>query len=232
MIGVDSKPEHAAVGDGEGAAGHLLDGQRAFLGALAELGDGLLDLGEAHPVGVADDRHDQPLGRRHRDRDVEIIVIDDLVALDAGVDRGHVLRGERDRLHEKAHEAQADAVLLLEQILVAGARVDHRRHVDVVERRQQRGGVLRFLEPVAMVWRRRVILTRSSWRSPTAFACAGARGAALVPEPVRGRLRRRREPRFRFVDRPASLRLRPRRSRRPWSGDRPCQCPGSCVGST
>ena len=38
-------------------------------------------------------------------------------------------------------------MLLLEQILVAGARVDHRRHVDVVEGGQQRGGVLRFLEP-------------------------------------------------------------------------------------
>ncbi len=37
-------------------------------------------------------------------------------------------------------------MLLLEQILVAGARVDHRRHVDVVEGGQQRGGVLRFLE--------------------------------------------------------------------------------------
>ena len=59
---------------------------------------------------------------------------------------GHVLGGERAGLHEEAHEAEADAVLLLEQILVAGAGVDHRRHVDVVERRQHRRGVLRFLE--------------------------------------------------------------------------------------
>ena len=148
MIGVDKqRAEHAAVGDGEGAALHLVDGQRAFLGALAEVGDRLLDLGEAHRLGVANDRNDQALGRGHRDRDVEIIVIDDLVAVDAGVDRGHVARGERAGLHEEAHEAKADAVLLLEQVLVAGARLDHRRHVDVVERGQHRRGVLRFLEP-------------------------------------------------------------------------------------
>ena len=58
------------------------------------------------------------------------------------------MRGERAGLHEEAHEAEADAVLLLEQFLVAGARVDHRRHVDVVERRQHRGGVLGFLQPL------------------------------------------------------------------------------------
>jgi hypothetical protein len=137
-------------------------GQRAVLGLLAEVGDGLLDLGEAHRVGVAHDRHDQALGRRHRDRDVEIVVIDDLVALDPALTDGTSLAASAHGLHEEAHEAEPDAVLLLEQILVAGARVDHRRHVDVVEGGQHRGGVLRFLEARAMVWRSRVILTRSS----------------------------------------------------------------------
>ena len=113
---------------------------------LPIVGDRLFDVGEAHAVGVANDRNDKALGRRYRDRDVEIVVIDDLVAFEAGVDRGHVLCGQRTGLHEEAHEAEANAVLLLEQILVAGASVDHRAHVDVVERRQHRGGVLRFLE--------------------------------------------------------------------------------------
>ena len=39
-------------------------------------------------------------------------------------------------------------MLLLEQVLVLGARLDDRRHVDVVERRQQRRRVLRFLQAV------------------------------------------------------------------------------------
>jgi hypothetical protein len=98
---------------------------------------------------------------------------------------GHVAQRPGGGLHEEAHEAEADAVLLLEQILVAAARLHHRGHVDVVEGGEQRGGVLRFLEAAAMVWRRRVIRTRSSRRSPArrrggaaaAGACGGAAGA-------------------------------------------------------
>ncbi len=50
-------------------------------------------------------------------------------------------------LHEKAHEAQLHAVLLLEQVLVLVAQVHHRAHVDLVEGREHGGGVLRLLEP-------------------------------------------------------------------------------------
>ena len=38
----------AAVGDGERAALHVLDAELAVAGALAEVGDGLLDLGKRH----------------------------------------------------------------------------------------------------------------------------------------------------------------------------------------
>ncbi len=74
-------------------------------------------------------------------------MIDDFLALDIGVDRGHVARGQHRRLHEEAHEAEADSVLLLEQILVAAPGLHHRGHVDVVEGGQQGRGVLGFLEP-------------------------------------------------------------------------------------
>ena len=46
-------PEDAAVGDGERAAGHLIDGQSAVLGLLAVRRDGSLDVGEGHRVHVA-----------------------------------------------------------------------------------------------------------------------------------------------------------------------------------
>ena len=49
--------------------------------------------------------------------------------------------------HEEAHEAELDAVLLLEQLLVLVAHVHHRAHVDLVEGRQHGGGVLRLLQP-------------------------------------------------------------------------------------
>ena len=47
-------------------------------------------------------------------------------------------------LHEEGHEAQLHAVLLLELLLVAVAQLDHRRHVDFVERGEDGGGGLRL----------------------------------------------------------------------------------------
>jgi hypothetical protein len=46
-----------------------------------------LDLGEAHAVGVAHDGDHQPLLGAHGDADVVVVLEDDLVALDLGVER-------------------------------------------------------------------------------------------------------------------------------------------------
>jgi hypothetical protein len=59
---------------------------------------------------------------------------------------GNVLQRHAYGLGEEAHETQANAVLLLEKILVFVARLDDRAHVDIVEGREQRGGLLRTLE--------------------------------------------------------------------------------------
>ena len=45
-------------------------------------------------------------------------------------------------LHEEAHEAELHAVLLLELLAVLLAQAHHLRHVDLVEGREDRGGVL------------------------------------------------------------------------------------------
>jgi hypothetical protein len=49
-------------------------------------------------------------------------------------------------LHEEAHEAELHAMLFLEALLVLVAKLDHRLHVDFVERRQDGGGGLRLKE--------------------------------------------------------------------------------------
>ena len=54
----DQRAEHPAVGDGEGAAGQVLHGELAVAGALAEVGDLLLDVGESQLLGVTDDGDD------------------------------------------------------------------------------------------------------------------------------------------------------------------------------
>src|SRR3546814_17992853 len=80
-------------------------------------------LRKAQLVGIANHRNDQPLRGRYRDRDIGVIAVDDLVAFDRSVDAGHVTQRQRRRLHENAHEAQADALLLFEQILVSNAGI-------------------------------------------------------------------------------------------------------------
>ena len=112
---------HAAVGDGEGAALHVLDGELAVAGAPAEVGDGLLDLGQRHAVGLAHHRHHQALLGADGDADVVVVLVDDVVAIDLGVDGRDLLQRLDAGLHEEAHEAQLHAVALLEQLLVVVA---------------------------------------------------------------------------------------------------------------
>ena len=75
-----------------------------------------------------------------------VVLVDEIRAVDLGVDRRDLLQRLHAGLHEEAHEAELGAVLLLEDVLVAGAQRHHFAHVDLVEGRQHRGGVLRFLE--------------------------------------------------------------------------------------
>ena len=136
----------AAIGDGEGAALHLLQLQGAVAGALAEVGDGLLDLGEAHAVRVAHHGNHEALLGAHRNAQMVIVLVDEVRAVDLGVDRRNLLEGLGAGLHEEAHEAELGAMLLLEDILVTGAQGHDLGHVDLVEGRQHGGGVLGVLE--------------------------------------------------------------------------------------
>ena len=87
----------------------------------------VLDLRERHPVGVAEDRHDEPALGADRHADVVVVLEDDLVALDLGVElRKRAQRGDA-RLDEERRDAEADAVLLLECLLAALAQRHHRR---------------------------------------------------------------------------------------------------------
>jgi hypothetical protein len=145
MIGVDSiEPKHAAVGDREGAAGEFLDRDLAVLGLLAELGDLLLDLGQAHLVGIAQDRHHQATRAADGDADVEVAVIDDVIAVDRGVQHRVLLQRGNRGLDEEGHEAEAHAVLLLELVDVLLAHLHHRTHVHFVEGGQDGIGRLRL----------------------------------------------------------------------------------------
>ena len=125
--------ESAAVGDREGTAGHFFNAQLTVLGLLAELGNLLLDIGEAHLVCVAQDGHHQATGGAHGDTDVEVAVVHDIGAIDRRVQHRELLQGVHCSLDKEAHEAQLAAVFLLETLLHALAHVHDRSHVDFVE---------------------------------------------------------------------------------------------------
>ncbi len=52
-------------------------------GARGQVHDGALQAEHVLLVGVADHRHDQAVLQRHRDADIDLVVVDDVVAVDA-----------------------------------------------------------------------------------------------------------------------------------------------------
>src|SRR6478672_11628952 len=66
----EHRAEYAAVGNGERAPGELLDTELAVLGALAEIADLFLDLGEAHAVRIPQDGYHQAARAADRHADV------------------------------------------------------------------------------------------------------------------------------------------------------------------
>src|SRR5579859_5573126 len=168
----------AAVRDGEGAAGQFFHRQLAVARLLAIDADLLLDVGEAHQVRIAHDRHHEAALGADRNTDVVVVLVDQLVARDLGIDRRQFLQGGDAGLHEEGHEAELHAVLLLERVLVLLADRQDRGHVHLVEGGQHGGGVLGFLEPLGDA------LTQA--RHPHALlarAGAGTAGAAGAAGP-------------------------------------------------
>ena len=100
---------------------HLLQRELALAGARAEIGDLRFDLGEAEVIGVAQHRHDQAALGADGDADVVIVLVDDVLAVDLGIDRGDLLQRLHGGFDEEAHEAELDAVLLLEGLAIVAA---------------------------------------------------------------------------------------------------------------
>ena len=70
------------------------------------------------------------------------MVLDDVGAIDAAVDGGHVLECLGDSLHEKGHEAELHAVFFQEVLLHAFPQLHDGGHIDLVEGGEDCGGLL------------------------------------------------------------------------------------------
>ena len=97
-------------------------------------------------VGAPHHRHDEALVGADGDADVVVVLVDQVLSVDLGVDGRHLLEGCDHRAGEEAHEAELHPMALLEHVLVLRAQVHDRLHVDLVEGREHGGGVLRLLQ--------------------------------------------------------------------------------------
>ena len=95
-----------------------------------------------YDIGIAHHRHHQAALGRDRDAQVVIILVDDVVAFDLGIDGGDFLQRRDAGLDEETHEAQPYAVTLFEAVLVFAAHRHDAGHVHFVEGGELGGGVL------------------------------------------------------------------------------------------
>ncbi len=133
------RTESTTVGDGEGTTSHFVDRQFTVTGLLAEGRDAAFDFRQAHQLGIAQHGHDQTTVAGNGNADVLIAVVNDVAAVDRGVDRREALQRLDGSLDKEGHEAQAHAVVsLLEQLLVLRTQRHDFGHVDFVEGGQHR----------------------------------------------------------------------------------------------
>lgn len=140
------RAKDTTVRDGEGTAGQVLNGNLAITGLGSVLGNALLNLDKRQRLSVADDGGDETLGGGNGNRDIDIVVVDDRVTLDSGVDSGQLLKSVARSLDEGRHESKLDVVLLQDGILVVRAELHEVGHVDLVEGGERGSVLLRLLQ--------------------------------------------------------------------------------------
>ena len=87
MIGMPNcAPNWPGIGDRERAAVHFVRLELLAARALGDVGDRAAQAEQVLLVGVPDDRHDQPALERHGDPEVDVLLVDDVVAVERGVD--------------------------------------------------------------------------------------------------------------------------------------------------
>ena len=136
----------AAVGDGEDTALEVFDGDFAVAGLDGVVGEVFFGLAEGFLIAVAEDWDDEAFFGADGDADVEVIIEDDVIAIDAAVDLGDGFEGFGDGLDEEGHEAEFDPVTGDEAVLEELAEIHDLRHVDLVKGGEDGGGVLRVDE--------------------------------------------------------------------------------------
>ena len=110
--GGEPPADGAVVGDRERPAPQFADIDPAVAGGGREPPDLGAEIGQGAPVGLADDRHDEPVGGGHRQPDVAVLVDDDAlrrrVAASMQFERGVEQRVAAQAAGDGGHEEGAD----------------------------------------------------------------------------------------------------------------------------
>ena len=101
------------------------------------------ELRQRQRVGISDHRNDQSPIESDRHSEIDIALVNDLVAVDLRIDDAMLADRGRHRLEDERHERQLRAVLRLELVLIGRAELRDIRHVDLVNARHMGRRLLR-----------------------------------------------------------------------------------------
>ena len=104
--------------DRHAAALHVGRAQLAVACLLGQVAHLLADLQDALLVGALEHRHHQAVGRVRREADVEVLLVDQRVAVQAGVELGELLERRHHRLDDEGQHGHLGTGLLV--LLVGG----------------------------------------------------------------------------------------------------------------
>ena len=144
--GSHHRAENATIGDGESTTGQILKGDLAVTSLSSQVTKTTLEVSEAKILTVAEDGHHKASGSGDSSADVNKVAIDHVAVVDDSVDHGLLLQGLNGGLHESAHEAELDAVLLHESVLDLFSHIHVVSHVNLVEGGEEGVFVLGLLE--------------------------------------------------------------------------------------
>src|SRR5690606_22980983 len=84
---------NAAIRNGEGATLHVCKCELSITRSRPEPADFLLDPGKRKLIGIPNHRYDKSLVRPHGHADMAEILVDDVIAIDLGIDLRNLLEG-------------------------------------------------------------------------------------------------------------------------------------------
>ena len=137
----------ASIGDSECAACQVLQAQFAVTSLDGKIQHGFFNAAEIQLVNFAEDGYNETPFAGYGDAYVVIVVVDNIVTFDAGVDHREALQGFDCGFDEKRHEPQLYLVFLLEAGFVLVAHFKHFLHVDLIEGGQGCRVALGFKQP-------------------------------------------------------------------------------------